>query len=141
MMEEYIPSKMTSTKFSPPWISDKIKRLSNKKQRPYNKWKKSHNPKDKATFDSFKRETQKIIRKAHWDYVNQILVDSFEKHDSKPFWRYVKAKGQENVGIAPLKKDGILHNKAQDKAEILNNQFYSVFTKDQDEDIPQLGTN
>ena len=40
-----------------------------------------------------------------------------------------------------MKKDGILHNKAQDKAEILNNQFYSVFTKDQDEDIPQLGTN
>ena len=48
--------------------------------------------------------------------------------------QYVKAKHQENTGVAPLKKDEILHSEAQDRAEILNKQFYSVFTKDDNED-------
>ena len=41
---------------------------------------------------------------------------------------YVKARKQNNVGVAPLKKDGVLMNNSKDKAEILSDQFRSVFT-------------
>ena len=51
-----------------------------------------------------------------------------EEGSTKPFWRYVKSLHRDNSGISPLKQDGKLHNDSKDKAEILNNQFKSVFT-------------
>ena len=41
----------------------------------------------------------------------------------------MKAKRQDNIGVAPLKVKGILHSECKDKAQILVEQFYSVFTK------------
>ena len=54
-----------------------------------------------------------------------------ESNDSKPFWRYVKSKQQDTVGVSPLKVDGQLHWEATDKADVLNKQFKSVFTPQQ----------
>jgi hypothetical protein len=47
---------------------------------------------------------------------------------------------QESVGVAPLKnKQGFLKSDSQSKANILNNQFMSVFTKEDDGHIPNKG--
>ena len=75
---------------------------------------------------------------AHWDYVNNILSDSLSNNDSKPFWNYIKAKKQDNVGISPLKRDGVLFNDKIDTANILNDQFTSVFTQEDGNAIPTL---
>ena len=139
MVEQYIPSKVSSTKFNLPWVTTTIKRLCRKKQRLYNKWKKSRKTRDFEAFSDLKKEVRKLIRKSHWEHVNKILSDGFERNDSKPFWRYVKAKRQERIGIAPLKVDGLLHNSAKDKAEILNKQFFSVFTPEVGDEIPSMG--
>ena len=40
-------------------------------------------------------------------------------------------KKQDNIGVAPLKRSSGLTNKSKEKAEILSNQFKSVFTKPQ----------
>jgi hypothetical protein len=53
------------------------------------------------------------------------------------FSEFEKSKRQEPAGISPLlNKDGFLHSDSQFKAEILNNQFQSVYTK---EDTTQYG--
>jgi hypothetical protein len=45
-----------------------------------------------------------------------------------------------SCGVAPLKRDGIAYSDAKVKAEILNNQFTSVFmTKDPSKSLPDLG--
>ena len=41
----------------------------------------------------------------------------------------MKSKKQDNIGVAPLKRSGGLTNESKKKAEILSNQFKSVFTK------------
>jgi hypothetical protein len=41
----------------------------------------------------------------------------------------MKSKKQDNIGVTPLKRSGGLTNESKEKAEILNNQFKSVFTK------------
>ena len=89
---------------------------------------------------SHKKHTLQSIRRAHWNYVNSILQEGLESNDSKPFWRYVKSKQQDTVGVSPLKVDGQLHSEATDKADILNKQFKSVFTPPQssDDNIPKL---
>ena len=69
------------------------------------------------------------------DYINGILQESLDEGNSKPFWRYIYSQKNDTRGVAPLKEDGVLHTDSHDKAEILNRQFVSVFTKD------VLGTN
>jgi hypothetical protein len=47
-----------------------------------------------------------------------------------PFWSYINSKGQEWIGVGPLKnKMGFLQNDNKSKAGILNEHFQSVFTK------------
>jgi hypothetical protein len=58
-----------------------------------------------------------------------------EDHENpKVFWQYIKSRKEENFGIAPLKKDGITSSGSRQKADILNDQFTSVFTKEDDSD-------
>jgi hypothetical protein len=47
----------------------------------------------------------------------------------------MKSKKQDNIGVAPLKRSGGLTNESKEKAEILSNQFQSVFTR-QKQSIP-----
>ena len=62
-------------------------------------------------------------------------MKNLETKDNKPFWRYIKSQRQEICGVAPLKADGQLHPDASKKAEILNQQFTSVFTSDDEDDF------
>ena len=82
-----------------------------------------------------RRLVQKNIRKAHWEHVNNILEESLTSGNSKPFWRYVKAKKKDDIGVAGPKDNGTLHDDPKVKAGLLNNQFSSVYTKD-DKDAP-----
>ena len=53
-------------------------------------------------------------------------------------WKYVRAQRQDNVGVAPLLNNGVLHTDSLSKACILNKQFVSVFTREEVTDIPKL---
>ena len=55
-------------------------------------------------------------------------MEGLQNNNSKPFWKYIKSKKQDSIGVAPLKDHGKLFNDAKDKAEILVKQFQSVFT-------------
>ena len=69
------------------------------------------------------------------DIVNK---DFLEK--PKRFWSYVKSKKQEATGVSSLvDKDGFLHSDSQQKAEILNNQFQSVYTAEDLTTCPSKG--
>ena len=46
-----------------------------------------------------------------------------------PFWQYIKSRRQDSTGIGSLRTpSGNVVTELSDKAEILNNQFKSVFT-------------
>ena len=85
--------------------------------------------------------TQKLARQAHWnvhgstlEYVNVILNKSLEHGNNKPFWKYIKAKRNDNIGVAAIRNNGILHHDSKTKAELLNHKFKSAFTMDDDTD-------
>ena len=75
------------------------------------------------------------MRQEHQDripYTIQQGIINSENDESpakdKKFWRYVKYQRQEAQGVAPLKKEGKLVDDPVEKANILNNQFQSVFS-------------
>ena len=88
-----------------------------------------------------KRKTQRAVRQAHCTYVNSVLNSSLESGNTKPFWSYVKSKRNDNIGVSGLKKGGILYQESSDKANILNEQLKSVFTKENpNEKVPEINS-
>ena len=68
------------------------------------------------------------------------MKDALEEGNTKPFWKYIKSKRQDSSGISPLLGDGKLHSDSQDQANILNQQFCSVFTKDKGDPTPTINS-
>ena len=66
------------------------------------------------------------------------MSQAFEENNTRPFWKYVKSQRQDNLGVLPLKKDGKLNSDSKTKAEILLEEFKSVFTHKDTSHIPTL---
>ena len=125
-MDNFIPSKIFKKKNTVPWFNRNLKRMTRRKARLYRHAKKS---KQWSEFKQYQKLCKREFKKAEVDFVNNTIQEGFDNNNSKPFWRYVKAKRQDNVGVAPLKVKGVLHSESKNKAQILVEQFYSVFTK------------
>ncbi len=77
--------------------------------------------------------------RAYLDYMRNIVCGEYETGNKQRFWGYVKALRQDNYGVSPLKNNGILYSDNKNKADILNQQFASVFTQEDMSDMPDLG--
>ena len=64
---------------------------------------------------------------------------SLENGNNKQFLKYIKARRNDNIGVAAIKNNGILYHDSRTKAELLSHQFKSVLTMDDDTDhIPTM---
>ena len=125
-VEKNVPSKFVKGNYSPPWLNRKLRNKLRKKAKLYKKAKSSKNW-DK--YKSFQKACKKSFRKAEQEYIVRSINKGFEENNNKPFWRYIKSKKQDNIGVSPLKKNGALEYDSKAKAEILVSLFRSVFTK------------
>jgi hypothetical protein len=57
----------------------------------------------------------------------------------KKFFNFIKSTKCERINVAPLKREGFLHHDATTKANILNQQFASVFIEEDMDNLPDLG--
>ncbi|XP_071506791.1 uncharacterized protein [Diadema antillarum] len=126
IIDESVPSRTTKRRKSLPWFNHKLKRMVRRKARLYKQAKRSN---DWGKFKDFQRKCKRAFRIAEEEYVNTSIITGLDNNNSKPFWRYVKAKRQDRTGLPPLKKDGKLLHDSKDKAQILVKQFESVFKK------------
>ena len=133
VLNTHVPSKMSRIRSDVPWLTNELKRQCRRKQRLYNKSKKSGKREHKEAYSRMLKDTQSKLKQARWQYINGILQSGLEDGNSKPFWGYIRSQKQDNIGVSPLKKDGHLHSDRSSKCDILASQFKSVFTKDQDD--------
>ena len=67
------------------------------------------------------------------------MISKKAKTEPKHFWRYVKSKTKVKGGVSNLKNsDGQYISSNQHKAELLNDFFTSVFTKENLNNIPEI---
>lgn len=137
MMEKYVPTKKCSTRYHQPWINNKLKRHSRRKNRAWKKAKKSNKPEDWSRYREVKKETRRQNRQAYQQYVNSFI----QEDSAKNLWRYVKSRKCDHAGVAPLTKDGLTYSDSSIKADILNDQFCSVFTDENLASMPTLGAS
>ena len=130
---KFIPHKLARGRNSLPWMSSEVRKMVRKKNRLYTKMKRSGNAKDKDAYRKVKASVQKKMRQSYWGYVENIVQEEdtdSRKTGNKKFWTYIKSCKQDTTGIAPLLgDDGKLAEDGRGKAEILNTQFTSVFSK------------
>ena len=131
-----VPSKLSSTRTSLPWINNKFRKMLRRKQRLYRQAKKTNTW---SNYRSCQREIKRELRKAECNFINNTIEEGLKSNNMKPFWRYIKSRNQDNIGVSPLKEKGALASDSLQKANILLRQFQSVFTQDRvDEPLPTV---
>ena len=144
VIKDHIPQRTLSSRWNLPWITNPIRRMMRKKQRLYNKAKKTGDVADWQKFKSLRKHIKKQLVIAHNDYVSDLLSFPKDLNLNKPvptkrFWSYIKSKKTHDVGIAPLKVDKGDVTDSLGKANLLSNQFKSVFTHEDLECTPTVG--
>ena len=138
VLQNFVPSMMTSPRFSLPWIDRKCKRLSKRKQRAYNKARRTDLDSDWQKFRNLRRDTQKACKLASANFLAKRISDDFD-NNRKTLYKCIKTKRTDNTGVAPLTQNGTTFSSPKDKANVLNKQFASVFSPILDH-IPFLGS-
>ena len=106
------------------------------KHRAWNRYQKSRSNEDWKTFVIHRNKATTAVRRAKAEFETKIAEEV--KDNAKSFWNYVKSRSKTNAGIPELvTEDGTFAKTDQDKAEVLNAFFGSVFTV---EDLTALPT-
>ena len=124
----FVPSKTTLPRYSQPWITLKCKRLCRRKKRVYNRAKGKNRLEDWQKFKLLTCKSRKACKIAYNNYVEKC-VNPGENSNPKKLFTFIKSRKCENDGVAPLRDKGQIHIDDTEKANILNSQFSSVFSK------------
>ena len=141
LMKQHIPSKTVREKKNhKPWITPHIRTLNRRLARLLKRSKLTNNPSIRQKYLRTKASVQKLTRQRYWDYINNLIdppdSDKDRASNQKRFWNYIKSLRRDNCGVSPLRFEGKLHSAPGDKANILNRQYESVFTKEDTSAIP-----
>ena len=94
-----------------------------------------------SAYNKARAKVKKLIRQERRKFEKGIARKV--KTNPKKFWAYTRKKLKTKSGIAPLleniiDKDSLKYDD-KEKANILQKQFISVFTKEGEGDIPSIG--
>ena len=130
ILNKSVPSKLTSSRYFPPWITTQTKRYIRNKQIWYRRAKKSNDPKTWQKYQDYKKLAQKFCRRSHDSYVEDLLTTGRDNlgHINKKFWTYIKSQRNERSGIADLFVNGKWISDTTQKANSFNAQFSKVFS-------------
>ena len=138
IVDSCIPSNWTSSRYNLPWFNQSLKRLARRKQRLYNKAKTSGKHNDWKAFRVARKLMHKRLKEARNAYISDYLGEAIEENP-KRFWSYIKQLNKEELGIADFEINGSIISDNKSKADMLNNQFLSVFTQEDLSNIPDIG--
>ena len=104
VVDKYVPSKMSSTRQTHPWVNTNLRRLMRRKQRAHRKARKTGKGKDWKGYKTLQKETQSTTRSAEKHFLQDVISGNL-KQDPKRFFTYVKSRKQDYVGVSSL-QDG-----------------------------------
>jgi len=136
-MQKHIPISKGRASFRKPWMNKCTAEAIDKKRRA---WVRYQNCRSEVNHDEYKNcrdSATQTVREAKYSY-EKSLADNI-KTDNKSFWRYVKSKTKTKDGISDLiMEDGSLSKSDEEKANVLNQFFASVFTREDLNNVPTL---
>ena len=120
-------------------INQDLKRLSRRKKKAYNRARTTKKKEDWAAYKKLKKDNQRECRRAYSSHVSNLVSDEQTGNPTK-LYSFIKSKKCYASGVAPLTSNGVNHSDNVKKANILNDQFTSVFTKEDLSTVPELNS-
>jgi hypothetical protein len=114
--------------------------MMKKRSKLYNKARKTRLDQDWAKYRRVRNDIRTALDDAHEKYINDILNVDALKEKPKRFWSYIKSKKKDHVGISALRSNKGLVTEGKGKAELLSEQYKSVFTDENTDEFPTLPT-
>ena len=133
-VDKYVPMKMSDTRQTHPWVDTK-----RQEQPAHWRAKKRRKEKHWRRYKYLQRRAQNSSRQTERTYLQKVVSEDIDKNPRR-FWSYIKSRKQENEGVSSLiDKDGFLQSDSQKKSDALNNQFQSVYTREDTSNLPNKG--
>lgn len=121
----------------PLWMTGETLNHIKKKRHAWNKYMATKRNDDYEEYKRVRNTTNEVVKNSKRSYEKSISQKS--KNEPKHFWRYVKSKTKSKTGVSNLKtRDGEYVKSDQEKAEVLNEFFTTVFTKENLSTIPDV---
>ena len=136
-----VPKKLRRVSSRPLWMNKNIMRLIRKKKRIW-KWYTSsyycrHDYHEYLAYKQIQSEVRKAVRNAKRNFERKLAREA-NKNNTKPFYSYMKKRTCNKVGVGPLKNSsGQLVTDDEKMAEMLNEFFCSVFTREDCSRVPE----
>ena len=122
-----------------PWINQDLKRLSRRKKKAYNRARTTRKKEDWAAYKKLKKDNQRECRRAYSSHGSNLVSDE-QTGNPKKLFSFIKSKKCDASGVVSLTSNGVNHSDSVKKANILNDQFTSVFTKEDLSTVPELNS-
>ena len=139
-ISKHIPQRTIQSNNNLPWINKRIKRDMKTRKCLYDTAKRSNSERDWSAYRKMKNLINNNLREAHNNYCGKLFNDSFGG-SRRQFWKYIKAKHKNDIGISTIMFDGNPCTDPKAKATALNSYFESVFTKEDQSNVPTLDAN
>ena len=150
LRDRYVPSKeerepFWKTKGKIP-INQELRQLIKDKKHHHRKWVKSLNKENETTnretYAKIRNKVKSKIKQAKKNYEQTICEQSTE--NPKRFWKHVRGNLKTKTGISPLllspNDNNTIRFEDRDKANILQDQFCSVYTKEPIGELPYFAS-
>ena len=148
LRDKFVPIK--DTHYTTRWkmgsipIDKNVQNAIRQKHRSHRKWMATRNFSDaeskRMEYNTARNKVSKLIRQAKRRFEKELASKC--KINPKAFWGHVRNKLKTRSGISPLLENvddkTSMKFKDSEKAEILQKQFSSVFTKEPDGEIPTI---
>ena len=138
--EACVPKKLRRVSNKPLWMTKNVLRLIRKKRRLWKCYSSSrYTENDYHDYLAYKKvqdQVKKAVKNAKRNFEKKLAKDA-RKNNTKPFYSYMKKRTSNQVTVGPLKdSSGQLVTDDECMADILNDFFCSVFTREDTTDIP-----
>ena len=132
-LKSHLPHMIAKKRDGYQWIGPELKKLIRKQHRLY-KLKNNNNRRSnpQAEIPGDQAPSTEAYPTGLLGNVQSIVTPQEKETEytsMKRFWSFIKHKRSGNVGVSSLKKDRKLYSHPLCKAELLNKQFQSVFTR------------
>jgi len=132
----HVPLTVNSSNNRPVWMSQALLREIRKKRRL---WKVHTRRESRESFLEYKRQEKKVhklIRNEKKKFERKLASEKTK--NSRPFYSYLKQKTRNRVTVGPLlDENGSMVEDDGKMAEILNQYFSTVFTREETTNIPR----
>eukprot|EP00057_Strongylocentrotus_purpuratus_P023156 XP_011677630.1 PREDICTED: RNA-directed DNA polymerase from mobile element jockey-like [Strongylocentrotus purpuratus] len=146
LTKKFVPLRLPGLKARPQWMNSEVKKAVRRKHSAWNKHLRARRkiPINPVTVNQTREEYNAVrnlatsaTRSAKGGFELKISKDV--KKNPKSVWKYIQSKLKVKSAIENLcKPDGSIAESDNEKAELLNNYFCSVFTKENLNNIPEL---